>query len=117
MQRLSTEKLAQTIIAKREEMDITQEKLSQITGINRLMIGRIERKEYIPSFPQLETLSIALDFDITDMIENAEQEDVFFAMRGQMQSNEEKIAIEELFSMMLCIKQQIMLRRKLADES
>jgi transcriptional regulator with XRE-family HTH domain len=114
MQKLSTSKLAQTIKTRREDLDITQEQLSKLTGINRLMIGRIEREEYIPSFPQLESLSKELKFAITDLIEDTEQEDVFLAARGQAR-DEEKEAIEVLFSMILCIKQQIMLGSKLRD--
>jgi transcriptional regulator with XRE-family HTH domain len=39
MKTLSTSKLAQTIKAKCEEIGLTQEELSRLTGINRVMIG------------------------------------------------------------------------------
>ncbi len=42
MKQLSTAKLAKTIKEKREEKDLTQEQLSSLTGINRVMIARIE---------------------------------------------------------------------------
>ena len=115
MQKLSISKLSQMVKTRREDLNITQEQLSKLTGINRLMIGRIEREEYIPSFPQMESLSKELEFAITDLIEDTVQEDVFLAARGQARE-EEKEAIEILFSMILCIKQQIVLGSKLRNE-
>ena len=53
MKRLSLVDLAETIKNKRTEKGITQEQLCEKTGINRNMIGRIERMDYIPTIPQL----------------------------------------------------------------
>ena len=46
MKRLSLVDLAETIKNKRTEKGITQEQLCEKTGINRNMIGRIERMDY-----------------------------------------------------------------------
>ena len=67
MKQLSLSKLAEIIIANRKKKSLTQQQLSDITNINRATISRIEAKDFIPSIPQLESLSHALDFDITDL--------------------------------------------------
>ncbi|MGV2998965.1 nucleotide sugar dehydrogenase [Streptococcus suis] len=42
----------------------SQQALSDVTGINRAMISRIEQEDYLPSIPQLESLAQTLDFDL-----------------------------------------------------
>ena len=64
MKRLSLVDLAETIKNKRTEKGITQEQLCEKTGINRNMIGRIERMDYIPTIPQLEKLAEVLGFEV-----------------------------------------------------
>ena len=63
MKKFSKSALAATIRAQRDALNITQAQLSEITGINRTMIGRIEREDYIPTIPQLEKLAEVLQFD------------------------------------------------------
>lgn len=67
MKKLSIDKLSNTIISKRKEKKLTQSQLADSTGINRVMIGRIENKEYIPSIDQLQKLGEILDFEIVDL--------------------------------------------------
>ena len=67
MKKLSIQLLSDVILEKRKNRNISQEQLSKLTGINRLMIGRIEKKEYIPSIEQLQALAEALQFDITTL--------------------------------------------------
>ena len=67
MKRLSVKKLAEKLKLKRDDLDLTQEQLSKLTGINRAMIGRIERMNFIPSITQLESLATVLKFDIADL--------------------------------------------------
>lgn len=67
MKKLSIDLLSETIINNRKEKQITQQQLSNMTGINRSMLSHIESKTYVPSIEQLEALGEALDFDITDM--------------------------------------------------
>ena len=67
MKKLSNQLLADTISAKRKEMNLTQARLSEFTGINRSMIGRIENLEYTPTINQLEKLAEVLDFDLTNL--------------------------------------------------
>lgn len=68
MKRLSLVDLAETIKNKRTEKGITQEQLCEKTGINRNMIGRIERMDYIPTIPQLEKLAEVLGFEVDRLL-------------------------------------------------
>ena len=75
MKKLSTEKLSKLIEAKRKENKISQSQLADKTGINRVMISKIENQEYIPSILQLQTLGEVLKFEITDLfIEDKKEE-------------------------------------------
>lgn len=116
MSKLSVETLAKTVKSKREERGLTQEDLSNLTGINRIMIGRIERENFIPSITQFEALANTLGFDIADMfVENLETNS-FIALRSEALSESEKEGVEKLFSMMLSLRQQILLRSRFEDE-
>lgn len=67
MKKLSTEKLAATLLEKRKALALTQAHLAEKTNINRLIIGRIENQTHIPSIEQLESLSEVLAFDLTEL--------------------------------------------------
>lgn len=67
MKKLSPSRLADTIARLRKEKNMTQAELSEITGINRALISRIEQQDFMPSIEQLESLGEALDFDITEL--------------------------------------------------
>ena len=54
MKKLSTRRLADVVRQGRAQGRLTQEQLASLTGINRTMIGRIEKENYIPSVQQLE---------------------------------------------------------------
>ena len=76
MKKFSTSKLADILINKRKEKNLTQAKLAEITSINRAMISRIESCDYKPSIDQLETLSQVLDFDIGDLFEENHEDEI-----------------------------------------
>ena len=63
MKHLSLQRLSDLIKQRRNEKNITQEQLCEKTGINRNMIGRIERMTYVPTIPQLEKLADVLTAD------------------------------------------------------
>ena len=63
MKKLSTALLASLVENKRKEKNFTQAQLSELTGINRAQLSRIETEDYLPLLPQLETLANILDFD------------------------------------------------------
>lgn len=116
MRRLSVVGLAETVKNKRIEKCITQEDLCEKTGINRNMIGRIERMNYIPTIPQLEKLAEVLDFNIERLFIEDNHPTVFSAFRGSELSAEQQAGVAYLMDMMLAARQQIMLRRAIDHE-
>ena len=63
MKKLSPVILADLIASKRKEKSMTQQALAEATGINRALISRIEKQDFIPSIPQLEQLGEVLGFE------------------------------------------------------
>lgn len=116
MKHLSQELLAEVVKNQRIGKGMTQEQVSDSTGINRAMIGRIERKEYIPSIPQLESLAQILEFDIDGLFVEQMKPTVYTAFRGSNLTAQEQDGVDHLFEMMLAVKKQIMLRRALHHE-
>ena len=74
MKKLSWSLLAETLIRQRKGKQITQKQLSELTGINRAMISRLEKQDYQPSIPQLETLGEVLDFEPISMFVEEKEE-------------------------------------------
>ena len=60
---LSSVILADLVASKRKEKSMTQQALAEATGINRALISRIEKQDFIPSIPQLEQLGEVLGFE------------------------------------------------------
>ena len=110
MKKLSQEKMAETVKSLRKEKGFSQELVSKETGINRLMIGRLENKEYMPSVSQLEKLGEMLGFEITDLFEEREPL-VYTAFRRSSMSEEEQKGVDRMFEMMMASKQQLLLRK------
>lgn len=77
MKKISKKIVAETITAKRKEKKLSQAMLSDMTGINRSMIGRAENEEFMPSVEQLQTLGEVLGFEVTDLFveENTKAQD------------------------------------------
>ena len=67
MKKLSLTLLAETVRTRRKAKHLTQAQLSEVTGINRSMLGRLENETYKPSLDQLEALARVLEFEITDL--------------------------------------------------
>lgn len=115
MKRLSQEKMVDIVKRLRKSKDLTQEQLSAETGINRQMIGRLEKSEYMPSISQLEKLAEVLEFDIPDLyVENEPM--IYTAFRSSNMSKEEKEGAEHMFEMMMASKQQLLLRKAMLNE-
>ena len=72
MKKLSEKKMVSTILNNRKDKGITQQELASITGINRSMISRLEKNNYIPTIEQLQTIAEALDFEVVDLFEEEE---------------------------------------------
>ena len=67
MKKLSFERLAETVKTRRKAQGLTQIELAEKTGINRSMIGQMEKCAFRPSIEQLEALAETLDFEVTDL--------------------------------------------------
>lgn len=67
MKKISLKLLASTVSSQRKAKNITQKQLSELTGINRTMISRLEKEDFLPSIPQLEKLGEVLDFEPISM--------------------------------------------------
>ncbi|MEJ8743533.1 nucleotide sugar dehydrogenase [Mediterraneibacter sp. HCN-7094] len=63
MKKLSQSLLADLVATKRKEQNLTQQALADATGINRALISRLEKEDFLPSIPQLEALCEALGFE------------------------------------------------------
>jgi len=71
MKKISPSLLAQIVSSKRKELNMTQKQLSDMTGINRAQLSRLEQQDYLPLIPQLEALGDALGFDLDDVFTDA----------------------------------------------
>lgn len=74
MKKISTKILATLITTNRKKLALTQQSLADATGINRSLISRIEKEDFLPSIPQLEQLGETLGFDPTDIFTENTQE-------------------------------------------
>ena len=117
MKTLSAKKLAETVTRFREIKGFTKEELGNLTGINRIMIGRIEREDFMPSIVQFEALGSILGFDITDMFVEKKAKNSFIALRSETLNDTEKEGVDKLFKMMIALRQQVILRSKYENES
>lgn len=77
MKKLSLKKLANTIVTKRKEKELTQQQLADATSINRATISRFEVGDFTSSIPQLEQLGQVLNFDLTDLFMDDEAANQF----------------------------------------
>ena len=74
MKTLSTALLADLITSNRKKLSMTQQSLADATGINRSLISRMEKEDFLPSIPQLEQLGEVLGFEPIDVFTDGTQE-------------------------------------------
>jgi len=110
MKKISSERLGSLIIEKREYLGLTQEELGEKTGINRQIIGRIEKSKHIPSIIQLNSIMSVLDFDLNQISEEQDEKNVFVAMMGKAETSNDKEWLEDMVSMMLCLRKHTRIR-------
>ena len=67
MKHLSLEKLAETVTNKRKALKLSQSAITEVTGINRSLLSRLESANFTPSVDQLLALSESLEFDINEL--------------------------------------------------
>ena len=73
MKKLSTALLADLITTNRKKRSMTQQSLADATGINRSLISRMEKEDFLPSIPQLEQLGEVLGFEPIDVFTDGTQ--------------------------------------------
>lgn len=71
MKKLSMTLLSTLVSDKRQQKNMTQQDLSLATGINRALISRLEKKDFVPSISQLENLAEVLGFEPSDVFTEA----------------------------------------------
>ena len=69
MKKVSQALFVRKMIERRKALGLSQEQLCVSTGINRTMIGRMERQDYMPTIRQLETLESVLGFSYEEILE------------------------------------------------
>jgi len=74
MKHLSLEKLAETVANKRKALKLSQSAITEMTGINRSLLSRLESANFTPSVDQLLALSESLEFDINELFFDDETE-------------------------------------------
>lgn len=74
MKTLSTALLADLITTNRKKLSMTQQSLADATGINRSLISRMEKEDFLPSIPQLEQLGEVLGFEPIDVFTDGTKE-------------------------------------------
>lgn len=63
MKKLSLSLLADLVSTRRKAKSMTQQQLADATGINRALLSRLEKQDFLPSIPQLEALGEVLGFE------------------------------------------------------
>lgn len=63
MKKLSQSLLASIVNSKRKEKSMTQQELGDAVGINRALLSRLEKKDFMPSITQLQNLGDFLGFE------------------------------------------------------
>ena len=63
MKKLSISLLSNLVTTRRKEQSMTQQQLADATGINRALLSRLEKQDFVPSIAQLEALGEALGFE------------------------------------------------------
>lgn len=63
MKKMSSARLAELVTTNRKIANLTQQQLADATGINRSLISRLEKQDFVPSIAQLEQLGEVLGFE------------------------------------------------------
>lgn len=72
MKKLSQSILAEIVSSRRKAKSMTQQDLADATGINRALVSRLEKKDFMPSIPQLEQLGEVLNFEPDSVFINSD---------------------------------------------
>ena len=67
MRHLDMDKLAKTVVSRRKELKLSQGMVAERTGINRSLLSRLEKGDYVPSIDQYLALADVLEFEHSSM--------------------------------------------------
>ena len=67
MRTFSLTLLADTVVARRKALKMTQAELAASAGMSRPTLSNLENRQFMPSVRQLEALAGVLNFELTDM--------------------------------------------------
>ena len=73
MKKLSLELLADKVYKQRKFKKMSQQDVSEKTGMNRSMLSHLESGTYMPSIAQLEALEEVLDFDVLEILVDSDK--------------------------------------------
>ena len=74
---MNNDTLAARVRDTRKKLNMTQAELADKTGMNRTVLGRLEKGEYEPSISQLESLAEALGLEVTSFFEKKNRMETF----------------------------------------
>ena len=110
MKILSTKKFSEAVKGYRKENGLSIKELEILTGLNRNIIEQIDRGGFIPTIVQYECLAGILNLYIDALTEDKYTFNSFAQLRNQVQTPAEKKGLENIFQMMIALRQQIRLR-------
>ncbi len=73
MKKIANDILVKTIKEKRNQKNLTQNDLSELTKINRATISKIESGAYLPTVEQIEAIGNVLGYEYEDLLESDEK--------------------------------------------
>jgi len=111
MKIISSKLLAEIINSRREEKNLSIKKLSDLASVNRSILSRIEINDYIPSIQEIKSLSSVLDFGVKDLYEEINTINPLINLKNQALNKKEEEGLDRLFSMMLTINIQLLIRK------
>jgi len=82
--------IARTVTSKRTQLGISQEKLAQLSGVDRTQISRIENGHCNPSLNTLTSLSSVFSCSVSDLLEPLACQDILTVVKaiwGTVSSN------------------------------
>lgn len=110
MSRIDVNKLVDVCSQFRKDNGLTQVDMANLISINNQIYGKFERKQHLPKLEQLERILEVTGKEFSDIIEDTNRQDVFVALKGEANSEEELKVFNKLIDMILCLDKHNNLR-------